>query len=114
MLGLFSPCDGFAQADPRLAVEWGAMFRRIDESVAPFQRELGLDSHWRNYCQTMVNLEESRAPKQGSPPLGVDWPTLDEVAFRASLSALESYRISALKLCLADVKARLRAAGSGP
>lgn len=106
-----TPCTGTAQADPAQQKEWGAMFGRIDAATAAYARRLGLADHWRSYCATMVSLEEERAPDNGLAPLGVtDWRTLDRTTFTTYLAALEAFKTSAQLLCLADVKARLKAA----
>ena len=102
-----------AQTNPALRPEWGAMGQRVQAASASFAQSLSLDQSWSSYCQIKEARDEDAVPKDGLAPLGVsDWKSLDDDTFRAYLRSLETYRTSAVKLCLADVKARLRAAGA--
>ncbi len=100
-----------AQAVTARDKEWGAMYNRMNSIIDPYQAKLGLPRYWNTYCLDKTNLEEDAHPKDGSVPLGVvNWNALPEDQFKVTLHILEEYRTAEMMLCLADVKARLKAA----
>lgn len=108
---LMAADSAYAQRDPAQMKEWGAMYRRMDQVTHPYQVRLGLASYWGTYCLDKTNDADAAHPKDGSTPLGItDWRVLSHDEFKTNLSILEDYRTAELMLCLADVKARLRAA----
>jgi hypothetical protein len=96
-----------------------AMFKRIDEAVAAYVQQSGIDESYVGYCRTKLSMDTNAVPADGSIPFGVNYnkiATADELS--TVIAARENFERSYLILCIANAKSALdqvvKAHASGP
>jgi hypothetical protein len=87
----------------------GAMLMRVQKVTDEYAAALGLAPSVVSYCHTKLRLD-TRHEADGSIPYGFNYRTSADEQVQLTLDVREAFETTYLKLCLADVKAKLSSA----